>query len=83
MDSVASFFKVLSNGLLLSSTISCGFDYVEVRDGSTASAPLIGRFCGTTAPNPVTTTLNAMYVRFSSDYSVTHPGFKMTYTPGM
>lgn len=59
---------------------SCVFDYVEVRDGSSASAPLIGKFCGNTAPAPVTTSSNAMYVRFSTDYSITHQGFKMTYS---
>ena len=65
---------------LLSS--SCQFDYIEIRDGGSANAPLIGQYCGNVAPNPITTTGNAMYVRFSTDFSVVHSGFKMTYSPG-
>ncbi|XP_072174323.1 cubilin-like [Diadema setosum] len=71
---------VFDNTFYIEPHESCVYDYVEVRDGSTASGSLIGQYCGSTAPSPVTTTGNAMYVRFSTDQSVTHEGFKMTYS---
>ncbi|XP_041458355.1 cubilin-like [Lytechinus variegatus] len=71
---------VFDSNFYIESHSSCQFDYVEIRDGGSANAPLIGQYCGNIAPNPVTTTGNAMYVRFSTDFSVTHAGFKMTYS---
>ena len=61
---------------------SCYFDYVELRDGGSMNAGLLGRFCGSTRPPTVTSTGQAMFVRFRTDSSVTRTGFKATVSFG-
>jgi Zn-dependent metalloprotease/PKD repeat protein len=56
------------------------FDAVEVYNGTTIAAPLLGRFAGTNLPNAVTSTGGSMLVRFYSDLLVTRQGFSATYT---
>jgi hypothetical protein len=56
------------------------FDAVEVYDGTTTNAPLLGRFAGNSLPNSVTTSGGSMLVRFYSDMAVTHQGWSATYT---
>ncbi|MGH0144022.1 UNVERIFIED_CONTAM: hypothetical protein FKN15_047101, partial [Acipenser sinensis] len=58
---------------------SCAFDYVELRDGATASSPLIGKYCGTQIPAPAQSTQRSMYIRFVTDSSVTNFGFTAEY----
>uniref|UniRef100_W5MX16 Cubilin n=1 Tax=Lepisosteus oculatus TaxID=7918 RepID=W5MX16_LEPOC len=63
----------------LESHSGCAFDYVEVRDGSLETDPLIGKYCGSSLPAPITSTSNALWLRFKSDASVTRGGFRATY----
>ncbi|KAI1888819.1 hypothetical protein AGOR_G00172680 [Albula goreensis] len=76
-DSAISLFF---NSFDVESHPSCNYDYLEVRNGSTASAPLLGKFCGNTLPNPVFPRANEMFLRFKSDYSSTRNGFEITWT---
>ncbi|KAI4871253.1 hypothetical protein NFI96_019773 [Prochilodus magdalenae] len=57
----------------------CEYDYVEVRDGSAETDPLIGKYCGSTLPAPILSTLNVLWIRFKSDDSVSHAGFRAVY----
>ncbi|WP_420551991.1 GEVED domain-containing protein [Tenacibaculum aiptasiae] len=57
-----------------------GYDFVTVYDGSSASATQLGKFSGTSTPNAVTSTGNAMFVKFTSDGSVTSAGWAANYT---
>ncbi|XP_030624670.1 LOW QUALITY PROTEIN: cubilin [Chanos chanos] len=57
----------------------CNFDYVEVRDGTAETAPLIGKYCGTTLPAPITSTTNGLFIRFKSDASISRAGFRAIY----
>uniref|UniRef100_A0A3Q3W0B5 Cubilin n=1 Tax=Mola mola TaxID=94237 RepID=A0A3Q3W0B5_MOLML len=59
---------------------SCTFDYVEVRDGRMETDPLIGKYCGSTLPAPITSSSNYLYIRFKSDSSVSQAGFRAVYT---
>uniref|UniRef100_A0A8D0GFF0 Cubilin n=1 Tax=Sphenodon punctatus TaxID=8508 RepID=A0A8D0GFF0_SPHPU len=59
---------------------TCNSDYVEVRDGSNADSPYLGRYCGTTTPSAVQTTQNYLYVKFRAS-SVTNLGFMAEYRP--
>ncbi|XP_063063043.1 cubilin [Engraulis encrasicolus] len=59
---------------------SCNFDFLEVRNGSTASAPLLGKFCGSTLPSPVFPGANLLFLRFKSDVSAARNGFEITWT---
>ncbi|XP_019897556.2 cubilin [Esox lucius] len=59
---------------------TCSFDYLEVRNGSTASAPLLGKYCGNTLPNPIFPGTNQLYLNFKSDFSGARDGFEITWT---
>ncbi|KAI0215046.1 Exoskeleton protein RP43 [Lamellibrachia satsuma] len=59
---------------------SCPYDKVKVYDGSSASARLKGTFCGNTLPSDIQSSGGKMFVTFSSDYSVTRPGFRIQYS---
>ncbi|KAG7281288.1 hypothetical protein CRUP_030971 [Coryphaenoides rupestris] len=54
---------------------SCAYDYLEVRDGSTESSPLLGRFCGYDKPDDIKTSSNQLWMKFVSDGSVNKAGF--------
>ena len=54
-------------------------DYVSVYDGDSTSAPLIGRFSGSSLPAPITSSSTKLYVRFTSDGSVVYRGFAARY----
>ncbi|TNN61141.1 Cubilin [Liparis tanakae] len=75
-SSISFFF----NSFDIESHSQCEFDYLEIRNGSTADSPLIGRFCGSTLPSPVFPQSNLLYLRFKSDYSMSRDGFEATWT---
>lgn len=52
---------------------------LKVHDGMSEDDPLIGRYCGTQVPAPITSTSNVLYVRFVADYTVHKAGFNATY----
>ncbi|XP_026480044.1 cubilin homolog [Ctenocephalides felis] len=56
----------------------CNCDYLEVRDGSTGFAQLIGRYCGHMLPDIVISSTNALWIRFVSDGEHTSSGFNAT-----
>ncbi|KAH8382434.1 hypothetical protein KR009_003503 [Drosophila setifemur] len=58
---------------------SCVYDYVEVRDGPTQDAALIGVFCGYKPPPNMKSGGNSMYVKFVSDTSVQKAGFSAVF----
>ncbi|XP_067869413.1 cubilin isoform X2 [Heterodontus francisci] len=62
------------------SFLACAFDYLELRDGATSSAPLIGNFCGSTKPPRQKSTGSVMYVRFQTDAISSYAGFKAKYS---
>lgn len=62
-----------------SSDGQCIFDWVQVYDGSSAAAPSLGRFCGTSLPSELQSTGAIMHVVFLTDFSVTDAGFQAHY----
>lgn len=62
--------------------LSCVHDYLELHDGSTLNAGLISRLCGNTLPSTQHSTGSSMLLRFRTDTSVTHKGFKAKYSIG-
>ncbi|WP_106794594.1 CUB domain-containing protein [Aquimarina sp. Aq78] len=56
------------------------YDFVTVYDGENANATQLGRFSGAAVPNQIVSTGNAMFVRFTSDGSVTATGWAARYT---
>jgi Zn-dependent metalloprotease len=56
------------------------YDAVEVYNGTTTSAPLLGRFAGNNLPPQITSTGGSMLVRFITDLEVNKKGFSAYYT---
>jgi len=60
----------------------CVTDFLEIFDGPTVNAPLLGSFCsarGTSAPGKITSTFSSITLRFTSDGSGTQDGFEMNW----
>ncbi|PVD35988.1 hypothetical protein C0Q70_02958 [Pomacea canaliculata] len=57
----------------------CLYDYLDVFDGNNTSAPKIGRYCGTHAPDVIKSSGNAMYINFVTDSSESGEGFQGGY----
>lgn len=51
----------------------------QVRDGSSSSSPLLGKFCGTNIPARLQSTQRSMYIQFRTDASVSNHGFEAVY----
>lgn len=67
------------NKFHLEASEGCRFDYVEMYEGKTDQAPLIGRWCSTTSPANYISETNSVLIKFKSDWSTSHGGFQLTY----
>jgi hypothetical protein len=56
------------------------YDVVEVYDGVSANATLIGKFTGSTIPQAITSSGGSMFIKFISDISDTFQGWSAYYT---
>ena len=61
---------------------TCGYDYVEVRNGGTSDSQLVGKYCGVNHPEPFTSSSYQLYIKLSTDHLVTYPGFVVSYQTG-
>lgn len=61
-------------------TPNCTSSYLELRDGADSNAPVLAKFCGTSLPPSQLSSGEVMYLRFRSDNSPTHAGFKAKYS---
>ncbi|XP_074049030.1 cubilin [Macrotis lagotis] len=59
---------------------NCASNYLELRDGGDSNAPILFKFCGSSLPSTQLSSSNAVYLRFRSDDSPTHVGFKIKYS---
>ncbi|XP_060075561.1 cubilin-like [Ylistrum balloti] len=73
---ITLYFNIFS----IESHRSCRFDYLQVRNGSTATAPTVATLCGYAIPDPIFGSGNSLWLGFRTDGSLTHPGFDITYT---
>ena len=56
-------------------------DYIEVYDGSDDNAPLLGKYCGTSAPaDPIPSTGAHLYLHFYSSPENAYNGANFTWT---
>lgn len=78
MNSICHFISVAQ----LERHDRCAYDYVEVRDGSSESDPLIGRFCGSQNPQDISSSSNQLWMKFASDGSVNRGGFSASFFKG-
>ncbi|KAF5928885.1 hypothetical protein HPG69_012457, partial [Diceros bicornis minor] len=58
----------------------CRHDFLEVRNGSGSSSPLLGVYCGTLLPNPIFSQNNQLYLRFKTDSTVSSRGYEIVWT---
>ena len=56
------------------------YDAVEIFDGTSASAPLLGRFTGSNIPASITSSGGSMFIRFYSDVASNFQGWSGYYT---
>ena len=42
---------------------TCDFDYLEIRDGSSADSPLLGKLCGSEIPAPIQSSQNQVWMK--------------------
>lgn len=56
------------------------YDVVEVYDGTSSSARLLGKFTGNNIPQSVSSTGGSLFVKFTSDISGTYQGWSSNYT---
>jgi cubilin len=59
-----------------------GNDYVRIYDGPSTGDLLLGEFTGTSLPDVVTSSGGSMLVHFTTDNSITGPGWNADYTSG-
>lgn len=55
------------------------YDTLEIRDGPSASSPLIGEYHGTQAPHFLISTSNVLFLLFTTDNSRSAAGFNIRY----
>lgn len=55
-------------------------DYVSIFDGGSSEAPLINTFSGNQLPPQIESSDNQLFIKFSSDWSITKEGWKVSYT---
>lgn len=56
------------------------YDAVEIYDGTTTAAPLLGRFSGSNLPPDITSTGGSLLIRFYTDIEVVKQGWSAYYT---
>lgn len=54
---------------------TCSSEYLEVREGSTQTSPIIGKYCGT-KPLPIFSSSNMIRLRYFTDVAIPRNGFK-------
>lgn len=58
----------------------CDDHYVRLYEGDSLDGPVLGTWCGTKTPLPITSTGNAMTVHLFSDYGNTDDRFGAVYS---
>ncbi|XP_071380674.1 neuropilin-2a isoform X2 [Centroberyx affinis] len=59
--------------------LDCKYDFIEIRDGTSESADVLGRHCSNIAPAPIISSGSSLQIRFVSDYAHQGAGFSLRY----
>uniref|UniRef100_A0A8D0E4X3 Neuropilin n=1 Tax=Salvator merianae TaxID=96440 RepID=A0A8D0E4X3_SALMN len=57
----------------------CKYDFIEIHDGDSETADLLGKHCGNIAPPTITSSGPSLYIKFTSDYARQGAGFSLRY----
>ena len=55
------------------------YDFIEIRDGTSENADVLGRHCSNIAPAPIISSGPSLQIRFVSDYAHQGAGFSLRY----
>ncbi|CDR00348.1 unnamed protein product [Oncorhynchus mykiss] len=64
---------------MVSMCFSTRYDYVEIRDGNSEKADLLGKHCSNIAPPAIISSGPVLLIRFVSDYAHQGAGFSLRY----
>ena len=64
--------------ITISAGNNCGYDYIAVYQGNSSNGRLLGKFCGNTAPQPLSA-IGQMFIQFYTDGSVNADGWRASY----
>ncbi|XP_061654800.1 neuropilin-2a isoform X5 [Phyllopteryx taeniolatus] len=59
--------------------LDCKYDFIEIRDGTSENADVLGRHCSNIAPPPIISSGPSLQIRFVSDYAHQGAGFSLRY----
>uniref|UniRef100_A0A8C4ZF17 Neuropilin n=1 Tax=Gadus morhua TaxID=8049 RepID=A0A8C4ZF17_GADMO len=59
--------------------LDCRYDYIEIHDGNTETADLLGKHCSNIAPAPIISSGPSLHIKFVSDYAHQGAGFSLRY----
>lgn len=58
--------------------VGCPYDYVQIYAGNDTTGRSLGKFCGTDAPDPVSSS-GSMFIQFVTDRNQAFSGFRAQY----
>ena len=70
----------ISFGIEAGQGSTCNYDYLNVYDGATTGATLIGTYCDNNVPTTITSTGSSITIEFSSDPGVEDEGFEISWS---
>uniref|UniRef100_A0A3B3RED5 Neuropilin n=1 Tax=Paramormyrops kingsleyae TaxID=1676925 RepID=A0A3B3RED5_9TELE len=59
--------------------LDCRYDFIEIRDGNSESADLLGKHCSNIAPPSLISSGPVVHIKFVSDYAHQGAGFSLRY----
>ena len=65
--------------VFLPSLLPHRYDFIEIRDGDSEAADLLGKHCGNIAPPTIISSGPSLYIKFTSDYARQGAGFSLRY----
>ncbi|CAL1537018.1 unnamed protein product [Lymnaea stagnalis] len=63
----------------LENDLNCTFDYLEIRERSTETDSLLGKYCGFSDPKDIQSTGNQVFIKFVSDSAIQKRGFLISF----
>lgn len=63
----------------LENSANCNFDFLQIHDGDSASAHMLGKYCGQNNPAELYSSHNSLYFWFRSDHTINAGGFTVAW----
>ncbi|XP_055842375.1 cubilin homolog isoform X2 [Episyrphus balteatus] len=69
--------ELLTKTFDLEDSENCTNDWLEIRNGGSASSPIIGTYCGQTIPSRIPSFTHQIYLTFKSNSQIVRSGFRL------